>query len=268
MAIEQSRQFVAFDVETTGLAAESDRVIEIGAVRFEESGNELGRFERLVNPERPVPPAASAIHGITDAHLAGAATARTVLPEFIAFLGDPETTTLLAHNAAFDAEFLRCELRRIDCPMPGHTVTDTLALARLRLPHLRNHRLDTLARVLNLGAGRSHRALGDSLRVRALWLALRGHEVALSDLVAYTIHEALGGDAAPVGWEDLTDAIAGGLVVRMEYSGGSRANTARDITPRGFLRRGGITYLVAYCHLDCIEKEFRLDRVRSRVVIR
>src|SRR5919112_2898940 len=101
-----AREYVAFDLETTGLVAQVDRVVEIGAIRFDASGRERGRFESLVNPERPMSPAAQAVHGISDADLAGAPSARDVLPGFLAFLGDPETTTLIAHNASFDASFL------------------------------------------------------------------------------------------------------------------------------------------------------------------
>src|SRR3954452_15079275 len=100
------REYVAFDLETTGLSATSDRIVEVGAVRFDASGQEMGIFERLVNPLRLSGARARAIHGISDAELARAETAEVVLPEFLAFLGDPDRTTLLAHNAAFDAGFL------------------------------------------------------------------------------------------------------------------------------------------------------------------
>src|SRR5437016_982840 len=100
------REWVAFDLETTGLVAEIDRVVEIGAVRFDVNGRERGRFECLVNPERPMSPAAQAIHGISDADLKDAAPARAVLPRFLEFLGEPATIVLIAHNAAFDAGFL------------------------------------------------------------------------------------------------------------------------------------------------------------------
>ncbi len=71
---------MAFDLETTGLVARTDRVVEIGAIRFDRSGNVIDRFEQLVHPGRPMSPAAQAVHGITDADLAGAPPARDVLP--------------------------------------------------------------------------------------------------------------------------------------------------------------------------------------------
>jgi DNA polymerase-3 subunit epsilon len=261
------QEWIAFDLETTGLVAEIDRVVEIGAVRFDASGRDLSRFERLVNPERRMSPAAQAIHGISDADLAGAATAREVLPEFLDFLGDPATTALLAHNSVFDAQFLGHEIDRAGLSQPGHAVIDTLALARRSIPELIDHRLDTLARLLNLGASDQHRALADSLRVKGLWLALGGPSEPADSLVAYPIRRTSNASHIPLGWDLLVDAIARGWTVRMEYTGGTRGEAPRDVTPRRFVHRGGIPYLVAYCHLDALEKSFRLDRVRRYEVV-
>ncbi|MGZ5973821.1 MAG: 3'-5' exonuclease, partial [Isosphaeraceae bacterium] len=138
-------EYVAFDLETTGLVAQRDRVVEIGAVRFRRSGQVTDQFEQLVNPGRSMSPAAQAIHGISDADLADAPPAWEVLPHFLAFLGDARATGLVAHNANFDAGFLGSELRRAGHSHPGHRVFDTLALARRRRPELRSHRLDCLA---------------------------------------------------------------------------------------------------------------------------
>jgi DNA polymerase III epsilon subunit family exonuclease len=261
------REFVAFDLETTGLIAESDRVVEIGAVRFEASGRALARFERLVNPERPMSGAALAIHGISDAMLAGAPTARVVLPDFITFLGDPATTTLLAHNAAFDAGFLGRELARHGSPPPAHVIIDTLALARRMIPQARNHRLDTLARLLRLDPDRTHRALADSVRVKGLWLALGGNTLFNDNLIAYNIVDPLVEVASPSGWDLMRVAIAGGLRVRIEYSGGTHGDSPREVTPMRFVHRGGVPYLVALCHFDDFEKSFRLDRVVSHEIV-
>lgn len=257
-----SQEFVAFDLETTGLMPETDRIVEIGAVRFDASGRELGRFERLVNPGRPMSPSAQAIHGISDAHLADADPAAVVLPEFLGFVGDGATTSLLAHNAAFDAGFLGRELGRLGLDFPAHQVIDTLALARRRVPQAKNHRLDTLAQHFSLDPSGPHRALADSLRVMGLWLALEGGREPSMMQVAYPIFDPEGTTPIPSGWDRIADAIAGGYRVRMEYAGGSRGPAFREISPRRFTHRGGIAYLVAYCHLDSFEKSFRLDRVR------
>jgi DNA polymerase III epsilon subunit family exonuclease len=268
MTVPSCREYVAFDLETTGLLAEIDRVVEVGAVRFDGEGRELGRFETLVNPGRAMSPAAQAIHGLGDAELAGAPAMRQVLPGFVAFLGDPSATTLLAHNGAFDAGFLGRELGRVGRPPPDHQVVDTLAFARRRLPHLPNHRLDTLARALDLDPDGPHRALADCLRVKGLWLALGGPDQPAEGLVAYPIRDVHRRVVAPVGWDPVVEAIERGWTVRMEYSGGTRGETPREVTPRAFVQKGGVAYLVALCHLDALEKSFRLDRVRRFEVVR
>ncbi len=261
-------EFVAFDLETTGLSPEADRIVEIGAERFRADGTVVDRFDRLVNPLRPSGPAARAVHGISDEELALAETADRVLPEFLDFLGDPASTTLLAHNASFDAGFLGRELARLGLAMPGHAVVDTLALARRRWPGLRSHKLGTLARALGLDPEGPHRALADGARVRGLWLALnRGDEPEGPEPLAYPIFDGRGPLPAPRGWSDLARAIERAEVVRIEYGGGTRGPAPRNVSPKGFSNRGGVAYLVARCHLDDREKQFRLDRVRRFEVI-
>jgi DNA polymerase III subunit epsilon len=260
--------FVALDLETTGLFAETDRIVEFGAVRFDASRQELGRYQQLVNPGRPMSPAAQAVHGLSDDHLAGQPSAREVLPEFMEFLGDPESNRLMAHNARFDTGFLGRELGRLGLPVPGHAVIDTLALARRHWPGAGTYRLDNLARLLELDLSESHRALADCLRVKALWFALTGGIEPLDPRpVTYPIADTIRTEPAPLGWEALVDAMAGGLRLQIEYEGGSRGLAPREVTPIRFAHRGGASYLVAFCHIDAFEKSFRLDRVRSYRVI-
>ena len=102
-------EFVAFDLETTGLHSTFCKIIEFGAVRFRVDGTELDRIERLVDPGCPVPRDATAVHGITDDMLRGQPSIEKVLPEFVQFLGSPDTI-LLAHNTSFDLGFLSVAL--------------------------------------------------------------------------------------------------------------------------------------------------------------
>jgi DNA polymerase-3 subunit epsilon len=238
-------------------------------VKFDAAGRELAVFNQLVNPLRRSSPRARAIHGISDEELTVAATAAVVLPEFLDFLGDPDQTTLLAHNAGFDAAFLGAELARIERPMPVHGIVDTLALARRRLPHLPSHRLDGLARHLGLDPFGPHRALADSRRVKGLWLALGGDSVLSLERppAIYPIYDPAGPLPAPHGWDKLSEAVARGWTVRVIYEGGTRGDLPREITPRRFVNRGGVAYVASLCHIDAKEKEFRLDRVRSYEVL-
>ncbi|MFO0954648.1 MAG: exonuclease domain-containing protein [Isosphaeraceae bacterium] len=262
-----SGPYVALDFETTGLSAQVDRIVEIGAVRFDAAGRELDRFEQLVNPERPMPPAAQRIHGIGDDELASAPVASEVIPAFLEFLGPAGESILLAHNAVFDASFLAREIGRLGLPGSELVVVDTLALARARMPWLPSHRLDALAHRLQLDPHGPHRALADSRRVMGLFLALEGPRLALNGLVAYPVREAERFGVVPVGWDGVADAIVAGSTLRLTYLGGSHGDAPRDVTPRGFVQRGGVAYLVALCHLDSLEKTFRLDRVERFEVL-
>ncbi len=207
-------------------------------------------------------PAAQAIHGISDADLAAAPPVSEVLPHFLAFLGDARTTGLVAHCASFDAGFLGSELRRANESLPGHRVFDTLALARARRPEFRSHRLDYLVTALNLRCRPAHRALADALCVKDLWIKLDGPATPGEMLVSYPIHDPGEAVSPPLGWGLLEHAITTGKTVGIVYEGGTRGSVLRSITPCQFLQKGGRTYLVAYCHLDRREKDFRLDRIR------
>ncbi len=259
--IASHREFIALDLETTGLSARTDRIVEIGAIRFLENGDEVARYQSLVNPERPMPPSAYAIHGLSDEQLADARVAREVLPEFLEFLGNPGASVLLAHHASFDAGFLGWELSRAGMELPGHFLVDTLALARRRLPELRSHRLDFLTMHFGLDPEGSHRAVGDSRRVKEIWLRLGGPSESAEMQVSYPMLDAREPNSVPRGWEPLRGRRPS--VVRSESSmRAGRGAEPRLVTPRNFVQRGGYNYMVAFCHLDSMEKSFRLDRIR------
>ena len=268
---EPGSEFVAFDLEATGLSPAADRIVEIGAVRFDPRGQILATFEHLVNPRQPSQAAAQSLHGICADLLAAAEPAEIVLPQFVAFLGDPRSTTLLAHNAAFDAGFLGRELIRAGLLLPDHFVVDTLAWSRRRWPRIGSHKLDVLARRLGFEETTAHRALVDSLRVRTVTQALLAEEPAAGTEhppLAYPIFDGAGQPPIPRGWSRVAEAITRDEVVRIEYLGGTRGSTPREITPKGFAQRGGVAYLVAVCHVDQKLKEFQVDRVRSCEVLK
>jgi len=260
-------RLVAFDLETTGLSAEKDRIVEVGAVRFNRAGDEIDRFQSLVNPRRPIPQRVQWIHGISDADVADAPEIGPVLQAFLGWIGPPEGTALLAHNARFDAAFLGAELGRNGLAMPGHHVIDTLPLARKCWPEFRGHGLDALADRLGLDSSGKHRALADSLRVRALWLAIEAAGQFEGPRVRYAIGDPSRSELVPQGWEALTEAARSGRLVLLEYTGGSRGPAPRTIAPRRFEHRGGLVYVVAFCHADRKEKAFRLDRIQRFEVL-
>ncbi|HIU33587.1 MAG TPA: PolC-type DNA polymerase III [Candidatus Pullichristensenella excrementigallinarum] len=149
--------FVVLDFETTGLNPSADEIIEIGAVRI-ENGEEVSEFSQLIRPGRAIPEKVVELTGITPAMLADQPTIREVLPAFWNFL---QGAVLVAHNASFDLAFLRRACKRENLPLNA-PVLDTLALARNQYPELRNHKLGTVCKHLNVSLKDAHRAVHDA----------------------------------------------------------------------------------------------------------
>ena len=151
---------IVFDTETTGFSPdEGDRLVEIGAVEL-IGGMPSGRTLQLyVNPERPMPAGAFAIHGLSDAFLAGKPRFADIAEEIVDFFGDAER--IVAHNADFDFAFLNFELGRCGRAAICHSrKVDTVAIARRKFPGAKNS-LDALC--VRFGIDRSHRTLHGAL---------------------------------------------------------------------------------------------------------
>jgi DNA polymerase III epsilon subunit family exonuclease len=132
--------FIVFDVETTGLEAGSDDLIELGAVPIIDGAiREDCAFQSLVDPDRPIPPESTRIHGITDEMVQGQPRIELVLPEFLRYCGPH---ALVAQNADFDMGFLRVACERLELPLPAGEVHDTMLLSRQCWPGTRKHSLD------------------------------------------------------------------------------------------------------------------------------
>jgi DNA polymerase-3 subunit epsilon len=151
-------RFIAFDLETTGILPGVDKIVEIGAVRFID-GKAEGIFSTLVDPERPIPSAATNINKITDEMVFGKPKIMDLLPAFAEFCG---TDPLVAHNASFDAEFVTRDVIRHEAPAPRGCVMDTFALAKRIYPGLPNYKLATLVQHLNIPSAEFHRAEQDA----------------------------------------------------------------------------------------------------------
>jgi DNA polymerase-3 subunit epsilon len=147
--------YSALDLETTGLDPERDAIVAIGSVRI-VGGRvlEQERYEALVKPARPIPQSATDIHGLTWEMLHDKPPLTEVLPTFQAFL---QGTLLVAHNGAFDVAFLRRE--GLDPP----PLLDTLLLAQLLFPDLKDYNLELLAERFGVPVIGRHTALGDAL---------------------------------------------------------------------------------------------------------
>ena len=167
--------FVAFDTETTGLSPVACRLVELCGVKFRLDGSELSTFQALIDPQVPIPEAATNVHGITDDMVKGQPGFEDVVPDFMRWATAIEDkqpavgmnqTVLLAHNAPFDIGFLEVALGKLNLPTPDNLVVDTLPLSRQLVTGSFNHQLKTLVEHLRIAASTYHRALADSQHVR------------------------------------------------------------------------------------------------------
>jgi len=163
--------FVVVDLETTGLAPGRGRICEIGAVQVGELS--LGeRFETLVNPGGPLPPAIVALTGLDDRRLRRAPSATWAVRRFLRFAGD---AVLVAHNARFDLGFLDHETERLTGRRLAAPVVDTVSLARRLLAgRVERVGLASLAHFFGTSAQPCHRALPDAEATAEILLALIG----------------------------------------------------------------------------------------------
>lgn len=154
-----TKDFIIFDVETTGLSASGgDRIVEIAALKMREA-RIIGRFYSLVDPKREISSGAFRVNRIDARMLMGAPSSREVLPRFLDFVGGGN---LVGHNIDFDLGFLSYELSLMGLSLNKETAfVDTLKLARRFLPHLGQHRLWVVAQALGIKVRQQHRAMAD-----------------------------------------------------------------------------------------------------------
>jgi DNA polymerase-3 subunit epsilon len=161
--------YTVFDTETTGLDPAADQIIQIGAARL-VNGKLLRQegFEQLVDPQRSLPEAGIAIHGIQPEMVRGQPTIARVLPAFHTFVGD---TVLVAHNAAFDMRFLQLAEGRSGVVF-DQPVLDTLLLSAVVHPNQESHRLEAIAERFGITVIGRHTALGDAIVTAEVFLKL------------------------------------------------------------------------------------------------
>lgn len=166
--------FTVFDLETTGMSAVRDRIVEIGAVRVETDGT-LHRFETLVNPQIPIPYQVTRVHGIDNEMVKDAPRFKDAAYAFLDFI---RGSKLVAHNARFDLSFLQESLARNAMEVWKYGVYDSIVLIRRAYPGLSSYSLQSLRQSLMLGQEmdeeRPHRAAYDAeLTMEAFSMAMK-----------------------------------------------------------------------------------------------
>jgi len=258
-----SARFVAFDLETTGLIAGVDRIVEMGAVLF-EGEQVLEEHAQLIDPGIPMPPAASRINGITDDMLKGRPTVCEALPCFLGLLSQG---TPVAHNACFDVGFLSADIALAGCTPPPGPVLDTRGMAKRAFPGRFSYSLVNLVRDNNLEVPGAHRALADAHACRLLFLLCTA-VIGMSDGTG----ALRGACAPPLDFAEnaprqartaalLQQALQEGTPVAIAYRSARGERTERTIRPLGFDSAGGVLMVNAFCELRNTERTFRLDAI-------
>ena len=181
-------EYAALDLETTGLDAARDRVIEIGAVAF-TADQITSTLEQLVDPGRAVPDTVLRLTGIKQEELRGASTPEAALRRLAEFLRGRQP---VGHGARLDVEFLEAAGLWDE----SQQILDTLDVARILLPSAASHSLPLLSSEMGFSQPRPHRALDDADATRQLLLRLREEAIALND----SLKESMLALVAPYGW--------------------------------------------------------------------
>ncbi len=175
--------YVVFDFETTGAKVPPCRVTEIGAYRV-ANGKITDEFQTLINPECEIPIFITQLTGISDSMVADAPKFAEIASDLLDFLGD---SVLVAHNAPFDMKFLNHEVGMIH---QGYRVKNpqlcTVQLSRRLVPHIINHKLNTVAEHFCVNLTNHHRAAADAHATAKIFINL------LDDLQSKGVNDLAG----------------------------------------------------------------------------
>lgn len=154
------KDYVLFDLETTGINQNVDKIVEISAVKV--CGHEIvGEYSTLVNPCMHIPAAVTAVNGITDEMVADAPGIKEAVEGFVAFIGD---SVLVGHNIhTFDTNFIYDAVWEEMGKELKNNYIDTLYMARRCLPMLSHHKLTDVASYFQIETKGAHRALFDCI---------------------------------------------------------------------------------------------------------
>lgn len=257
--------FTFLDVETTGLDVRSgDRICEIALLRC-RGDEDLDSYQTLVNPGRPISPGAQAVNHITDAMVADAPIFEAIAPRALELV---EGAVLVAHNASFDISFINSQLSLIGLPKLTNRVVDTLTIAR-RQYRFPSNSLGDIRRYLKLPQREEHRAMGDILTLRDLFMRMvsdlrnRGTDT-LEGLMNAQVNR-LQMDPRPdiVIPPLITEALEKGRRLKIKYLSGGYHESERVIMPLKVEARSGAIYIIALCYLSDEKRTFRLDRIKE-----
>jgi DNA polymerase III epsilon subunit family exonuclease len=262
----KDRQIVIFDLETTGLAPkEGDRICEIAAIKFKDF-KIIDSFNFLINPGRPISPAAYAVNHISQEMVKDAPKSSKILPQFLKFVSG---SFVASYNIGFDLNFLQQELKDLNKALPGDLLFfDVLTLARRTLLFLPSYSLANVANSLGLATKQMHRALSDvemTFNVFKILISKLQEKGIQSFQEVFTICAFTPGLLNQENEQKIAfilRAIDFRFDISIRYFSKNCAEvTERKVTPNQVIEERGKKYLVGYCHLRKDERNFAIDSI-------
>jgi DNA polymerase III epsilon subunit family exonuclease len=262
-------KFIAFDLETTGLFPATAAILEIGAVKFDLSG-EISRFESLVNPVIPISYSSYLVHGITQKMVQDKPHIEEIMPEFLNFLED---CVIVAHNSIFDVSFISYNLVKMGLEFPENLVFDTRVLAKNLISDAPDYKLSTLVNYFNLPSSVFHRAVYDAVYCQEIFTTLLNiispeGSLTLAELSGLNrplnfdiISEYKSTIDLPEIYSPIKEAINKNTRLKISYKKFGGEVSSRDITPLNFLKLKNKLYLEAFCHLRGEKRTFKLSKI-------
>ena len=259
-------EFTIFDTETTGLDPEAgDRIVEIAAVRF-KGKQQIGTFESLVNPYRPISEGAFQVNKITPQMLKRAPAMTEVMPEFLKFI---QHSCLCSYNAIFDLGFLKKELKLMDGDLPSDIpVVDILKMARRLMPQSERYALWFIAEKLGINIQQQHRALSDVELTLAVFnklkerLSAKGILDFTNFLSLFALNSRFSQDINNQKIAKIQQAMDLGVNLRIKYiSSAEAAVSEREVIPKAIRQEKNSSYLIGHCCLKKEERTFRIDGI-------
>ena len=253
-------RFAFLDLETTGLSPWfGDRICEVGIV-LTEGKRIKSTYQQMVNPERPLSPAAASTNGLTDAQLAKAPLFAEVASDVEVLLRE---AVVVCHNAQFDLQFLDSEFRRLGREIQIPNLIDTLFVAREHFD-FPSFTLTNIAGHFGIQNPDAHRALADALTDKGVFFAMMATLIqdgkSLDQFIGLYNSPAWPTESVQLP-TDLGEAIFSGRRMHITYVDKDGERTQRWITPMQVMGLSDYIYLRAYCHLREDERTFRLDRI-------
>ncbi len=169
----EEKDYTVIDLETTGLKADTDEIIEYGALRVRD-GVPVDRFSALVHIEKEIPVNITELTGIRDTDLSGGMEPMQALQEFLDFIGKD---VLLGQYISFDMDFLRKACERWEKPFLTNKTMDLSKLARKKLRQMENYKLLTMLRHFGIADQVAHRALQDCEHVHQVYCKLNENDI-------------------------------------------------------------------------------------------